>query len=120
MKRQLLSVLLLTATMTALPLTARAASLSPGEDIHKTRLQNMDSRDKSIENIHKTRLQNMNSRDKSIENIQKTRLAQLNEQSKNSADSKGERLEQISNRTIADTQQVRLEHLDTRSKSVSQ
>lgn len=89
MKRQLLSALLLTVTMTALPSIAKASNLNPGEDIQQTRLQNLDSRSKAIENI------------------QKTRLEQLNRLNKNVADSKGDQLEQLSNRTADDIQQVR-------------
>lgn len=101
MKRQLLSVLLLMATVIALPSIAKAASFNPDKDIQQTRLQTLDSRSKTIESI------------------QKARLEQLNRLSKNATDPKGERLEQTGNRTADDIQQVRLEHLNTRSKYVA-
>ncbi|WP_141242264.1 hypothetical protein [Leptolyngbya sp. BC1307] len=43
MKRQLLSVLLLTVTMTAIPSIAKASSLNLGGNIQQTRLQNLDT-----------------------------------------------------------------------------
>ena len=66
------------------------------EDIHETRLYELDNRIKVVDDIHETRLYELDNRVKVVDDIHETRLYELDNRIK----ANGDRLAHLNNQTV--------------------